>query len=192
MTRKQALYRALQVLEDKETINKINEILNEMPFTHWSEKTIFDAIEQFILDNGRIPISKDFKKRNNMPPHPVIKLRFKMKVSEFLNKYYPCDKIYHSPYSYKTKEEWKDFFISEYMKNKPNSEDTYNKTRKEKTPTWDTIAKMFGKNTWLTWIEFCGLSEYISDINKKKGRVDLLVIPTIDLLLELQALEYQN
>ena len=61
MTRKQALIQALQILEDKEAKNKIKEILDEMPFIHWSEKTIFDTIDQFIIDNKRIPNSRDFK-----------------------------------------------------------------------------------------------------------------------------------
>ena len=157
MTRKQALNLALQALDDGETKNKIQEILNEMPFTHWSEKTIFDTVDQFIIDHNRVPCAKDFKKQNRMPPHPVIKLRFKMTVTEFLKKYYPCDKIYYSPYSYKNKNEWKTFFISEFIQNKPTSEEEYNQTRKNQTPTWDTIARMFGIKKWNQWLSFCEL-----------------------------------
>jgi len=46
------------------------------------------------------------------------------------------------------------------MKNKPTSEEEYNKTRKPKTPTWDTIAKMFKISKWNNWLNFCKLDIY--------------------------------
>jgi len=82
MTRKQALHKALETLTDKEAIDRINEILKEMPFTRWNELTVFDAIDQFVIDNGINPTASDFTAKG-MPPHPVIKLRFGVTLGEF-------------------------------------------------------------------------------------------------------------
>ncbi|MCL2170173.1 MAG: hypothetical protein FWB74_09150 [Defluviitaleaceae bacterium] len=91
MTRKQALHKALEALTDETAKAKITEILDDMPFTGWSENTIFDTIDQFILDHGRTPTMTDFKKKG-LPPHTVIKLRFGITLREFLDKHYPSQK----------------------------------------------------------------------------------------------------
>ena len=74
MTRKQALQKAIAVLEDKTAIDKIQEILTDMPIMGWSDAVIFDTVDQFVAENGRMPVATDFKQKG-MPPHPVIKLR---------------------------------------------------------------------------------------------------------------------
>ena len=165
MTRKQALHKALEVIRDKETIDKISEILDELPFTGWSERTIFDTVDQFIIDNGRIPTATDFKKKG-LPSHPVIKLRFGMNLKEFLGKYYPSNSLCSSKiYSNRTREQWKELFIEEYHSNKPTTAEEYNSTRKAGTPSWATVAKMFDITKWLDWLMFCDIVPYI---NKKE------------------------
>jgi len=95
MTRKQALYSTLETITDENVRKKIIEVLNDLPFTSWSKSTIFDTIDQFIVDNGRTPTTTDFKKKG-LPPHPVIKLKFGINVREFLDKYYPVKRLCNS------------------------------------------------------------------------------------------------
>ena len=181
MTRKQALHIALKVLTDDEAVRKINEILEDMPFTGWSERTIFDTIDQFILDNGRTPTATDFKKKG-LPPHPVIKLRFGVTLKEFLLKYYPSPKLCNSRiYFYRTKEEWKTLFICDYIRIKPRSAEEYNNLRDEYLPSWATVAKMFGISKWLDWIKLCGLERHCTVISKPRGKVTLVVSSHTDL-----------
>lgn len=157
MTRKQALHKALERITDETVIAKMNEIIDDMPFTWWSERTIFDAIDQFILDNGRTPKTRDFVKKC-LPPHTVIKLRFGLTLKEFLNKYYPENKLCDSKiYSNKNREEWQAVFVEEYCKNKPTSGEEYNKNRAYGRPSWATVARLFNIVKWSEWLDFCAI-----------------------------------
>ena len=64
MTRKQALNKAIQALSKKkeysEVIQLLQDIHDELPLIHWSDKSIRDTVEQFIVDNGRRPSATDF------------------------------------------------------------------------------------------------------------------------------------
>jgi len=160
MTRKQALHKALEILTDETTKAKIAEILDDMPFTGWSERTIFDTIDQFIIDHGHTPTVTDFKKKG-LPPHPVIKLRFNMTLREFLDKHYPNQKLCSSKiYFTETKEHWQDLFLSDYHTNKPCSAEEHNAKRTSGTPSWQTIAKMFGVMKWVDWLNYCEIIPY--------------------------------
>lgn len=181
MTRKQALHKALDAITDEATKQKIHEILNDMPFTGWSERTIIDTIDQFIIDNGRVPNSTDFKHKG-LPPHPVIKLRFGINVKEFLIQYYPHGKKCTSKIYYqKTKEEWKTIFIADYMQNKPPSAEIHNMERTTGTPSWQTISIMFGINTWLDWITYCSLERYSRVYSKPRTKTSFTILSHNDL-----------
>ena len=170
MTRKQALHKALEVIMDEATKEKIAEILSDMPFTGWSEGTIFDTIDQFIIDHGRVPTTTDFKKKG-LPPHPVIKLRFGKTLREFLETHYPTPKLCNSKiYGSKSREEWQEIFISEYHKVKPGSAEEYNSRRSSGLPSWATIAKQFGITKWLDWLLFCEIVPYIRKNAPPRGR----------------------
>jgi hypothetical protein len=149
LTRKQALCKALEYIADEDTRQKIQEIMGDMPFTGWSERTIFDTIDQFILDNGRPPTTTDFKKKG-LPPHTVITLRFGINLKEFLDKFYPAQEF------------WKTDFIEQYHFIKPSSAEQYNKQRRGGTPSWPTVAGLFGITKWLEWLKFCEIAPKIS------------------------------
>lgn len=167
MTRKQALHKALEVLSDSEVINRINEIIDELPLTGWSEKTIFDTIDQFVIDHGRNPTATDFIPKG-MPPHPVIKLRFGMTLGEFLARHYPQPEK-------RSREEYKEMFISEYARIKPRGACDFNNTRAANIPTWGTFAKMFDMNKWFEWLKFCGLEGSSPTFNKRVRGVELTI-----------------
>ena len=176
MTRKQVLHRVLEIVTDEEIRVKIAEIIDELPLTGWSEKTIFDTINQFIVENGRAPSLTDFKSKG-LPPHPVIKLRFGMTLREFMNTYYPKSNLCSSKiYRYKTKEEWKQIFLNEYFEKKPLSANEYNRIREVGTPSWATVAKMFGVTGWLKWLEFCEIAPCTMCRKQEKGNEKLVAI----------------
>jgi hypothetical protein len=194
MTRKQALHKALEALEtlsaptpataapDPATANPdpidtqaaaeiLRGMIADLPLTGWTEKTIFDTIDQFIIDHGRIPTVTDFKKKG-LPPHPVIKLRFNMTLREFLDKHYPDQKLCSSKiYFPETKEHWRDLFLTDYYANKPCSAEEHNANRTSGTPSWQTIAKMFEIIKWLDWLSFCEITPYVKKREPVRGSV---------------------
>ena len=94
MTRKQALSAAIETLNaagQTEAAEILHKLSGELPFFSWSEDAIFDAVEQFILDHGRVPTTTDFKKRG-LPPHTVIKRRFGVTLQEWLDQNYLIEK----------------------------------------------------------------------------------------------------
>ncbi|MCL2218103.1 MAG: hypothetical protein FWB91_13950 [Defluviitaleaceae bacterium] len=178
MTRKQALHKAFEALTDEAAKKKIAEILADMPFTGWSESTIFDTINQFIIDHGRPPTTTDFKKKG-LPPHTVIKLRFNMTLREFLNKHYPDPKLCSSKiYFAKTKEHWQNIFLNDYRNNSPSSAAEHDANRTKNTPTWQTIAKMFGITKWTDWLNFCKAAPHA---NKKSHTRNKTTPPPIQI-----------
>lgn len=176
MTRKQALHKALEALTDNDAKGKLRELLDELPLVNWTEKSIFDTIDQFIQDHDRPPTVTDFKKKG-LPPHTVIKLRFGINLREFLDMYYPTEKLNNSKiYFIKPREHWQELFVTEYHKIKPASAEEYNSNRPEGSPSWQTIAKMFEIIKWLDWLKFCEISPYI---NKKQPIRGSVIAPPI-------------
>ena len=190
MTRKQALEAAMGAINDPIAQEKIKEILEDMPFTQWSERTIFDTVDQFILDNGRSPTVREFDKRG-MPPHPVIKNRFGITTREFLDKYYPTQRRCDSNLYYtKSKEEWLSFFMHSYNSLKPTSAEHYNKERPKGSPTWYVYAKLYGLSKWNELLEFAKLDRYKKGVKIiPKGKSIFNVISHNDLLIALAEFE---
>ena len=139
MTRKQALLKTIKILDtyknDKEIIivqQKLNEILLDLPLANWSKPAIFDAIDQWIYENKKIPTVRDMAYKG-LPSESVIRRRFGLTCKEFLDFYYPIKKLkcQSNKYYFKTKEEWKLIFKEEYEKIKPYTAKEFDKKRKE-------------------------------------------------------------
>ncbi len=159
MTRKQALHKAIEVLshsdEYVEEIQILTEISAELPLMHWSDSSIRDTIEQFILDNGRVPTTTDFNKKG-MPSHPVIKQKYKITLSEWLDKNYPTMKLNRE----ELKVKYTEIFISDYMKIKPKSQEQFNKNRSPDTRGWQTVAQYYGVKSWRNLLKTLNLPLY--------------------------------
>ena len=112
MTRKTALHKAIEQLKgikgNKEIIEKLQDLADELPITHWTDKSIRDRVEQFAEENGRNPTASDFRKKG-MPPHPVIKQKYKINLAEWLEENYPT---YH-PSADELKQRYIEEFINE-------------------------------------------------------------------------------
>ncbi len=177
MTRKQALHMALEALTDEAAKAKINEIINDMPLTNWTKEAIFDSVEQFILDNGRTPTATDFKKKG-LPPHTVIKHRFGVSLSEFLNMYYPREKpkVNSKVYGHKSAEEWLEVFKGEFERIQPRSAEEYDRKRMAGTPCWSVIAKYSKVNSWFLLLKKSNVRFTNSLINKRLAYEEVKVV----------------
>jgi hypothetical protein len=179
MTRKQALHKALEVMTDQEAVEKIHELLEALPLTGWSERTIFDTIDQFVLDHGKNPTATDFIPKG-MPPHTVIKLRFGMTLGEFLERYYPQPKV--------SRKKQREIFIAEYKRIIPESASDFNEHKATGVPTWITFSRMFGIGRWLEWLKFCGLERKGPTLKARARIVGVDVISYNDLLKKHEAI----
>lgn len=175
MTRKQALNKAIQELSKKkgftEIVGLLQDIHDELPLIHWSDKSIRDTVEQFIVDNGRVPTATDFKKKG-MPPHPVIKQKYKITLGEWLEQNYPIPK----PTFEELKEKYTKQFIDDYYRIKPRSQEQFNQNRTKGTVGWITVAKYYEATSWRKLIKELGLPLYFElakDRVKPKIKVNI-------------------
>ena len=159
MTSKQALARAIAMMMKKgscaEEVRLLQEISNELPRIHWSDSSIRETVEQFILDNGRTPTASDFKKAG-MPPHTVIQNKYKMTLSEWLEQNYP---VYRPSYE-ELKEEYTAAFIEDYFRIKPQSQYEFNKHKRPETRGWQTVATYHHTKSWRKLLKALNLPLY--------------------------------
>lgn len=143
MTRTQALEHAISVLKDdkdsREAVSMLYEIKNEIMIKRWTASSIRDAVEQFIIDNGRLPKASEFGK-NGIPTGTAVKNIYSKTVSEWLYENYPEKK---SPVRKYTED-----FIHDYFEIEPKSQYEFNKNRKSGTKAWQTVAKCYNLTSW--------------------------------------------
>ena len=159
MTRKQALARAIAIMAKRsnceEEVRLLQELSNELPLIHWSDSSIRDTVEQFILDNGRVPTASDFKKAG-MPPHTVIQNKYKMTLGEWLELNYPT----YKPTYDELKELYTAAFIEDYFRIKPQSQYEFNKNKCPDTRGWQTVAAYHHTKSWRKLLKVLGLPLY--------------------------------
>ena len=168
MTRKQAIYQAIQALSalegKEEAITLLQDIYDEMPLIHWSDKSIRDTVEQFIVDHGRTPTVSDFRKKG-MPPHSVIKNKYGITLAEWLGINYPQPEK-------STKEEMTDItndFIATYHRIVPKSAKDYDLRRPKGMKCWATIAQHNGCTNWTSLLEKLSLQSYSARDSHRSG-----------------------
>ena len=159
MTRKQAISKAIDVLvnqgESGETVQLLRDLYEELPLIHWTDKSIRDTVNQFILDNQRVPTVTDFKHKG-MPPHPVFKNKYGVSLHEWLEVNYPVPK----PTREELKQLYTSQFIEDYYKIKPRSQEEFNKKKGKETKGWQTVASYYGEKSWRNLIKRLGLPLY--------------------------------
>lgn len=147
MTRKEAINRVLmrlsEIPECEEEMRILAEIRDELPLVHWSDASIRDTVEQFVLDYGRPSTVTDFKKAG-MPPHPVFKQKYKMTLAEWLEGNYPTPKRNLD----ELKEKYTEDFVEDYYRTRPRSQEVFNKNRSCGTKGWQTLAGYYGVKSW--------------------------------------------
>ena len=177
MTRKQALELAVQALaENKEAVQVLHTMIDELPLNRWTEAAIRDSVEQFILDNGRPPMRTDFKKKC-LPPHSVIKRRFGVTLQEWLDQNYPTKK---TPLDELHAQATQDF-IREYLRIQPVSAEDYNARRTHPSRGWYAIAKYNHTRRWRILLEKLNLPIYNNrGVPMPKSQFDVHIISDTD------------
>ena len=180
MTRKTALHKAIEQLKgikgNKEIIEKLQDLADELPITHWTDKSIRDRVEQFAEENGRNPTASDFRKKG-MPPHPVIKQKYKITLSEWLNENYPT----HRPTYEELKEKYTKEFVEEYERIKPKTQDQFNKERTCGTKGWQTVASYYSVKSWKQLLNVLSLPPYSEEKGTKLNTtIKVCVYPHYD------------
>ena len=159
MTRKQAITLAIQALteagQNEEAIAVLRVLSEELPLVHWSDAAIRDAVDQFILDQARVPTATDFKKRG-LPPHTVIKNRYGATLQDWLQENYPVVK----PSQEEQRRALTKEFKKEYLRIRPKSADEYNDNRTPGSPCWYTVAVHNQTKRWRELLKKLNLPIY--------------------------------
>lgn len=163
MTRKQAVLRAIELLssdqENEEICAKLKEISEELPLAHWTEKSILDAVNQFINDNGKLPNAKDFLNVPYLPNRITLKNKLGLTMEEFYNKYYSdfCYNGSNSIYNYKEVDSMIELFKTQYIKhNRPYTRKEFDSLRDDNVPSVVTFCKILNVSTWKELLDYCG------------------------------------
>jgi len=160
MTRKEALQLAVDILSEKpsaqETVTKLNEILENLPITRWTDSVIRDTVNQYTLDHGKLPNTKRFHDPG-MPPPIAITRVYHMTVREFLEHFYPEILLNLSDKIERQKQQQITLFISEYQRIKPASREDYDRQRSPGTRCGQTIMVYNNLTSWSSLLQLLNL-----------------------------------
>lgn len=152
MTRREALLCAIEYIGDNnpELTDKLNEMLEDMPMTHWSAAACYDAIEDFCITHGRFPRMEDFKYNSKLPALPTIRNRFKMPALQWLSS------LEH--YTPARTNSALAAFIDEYNRIHPVSGPDYNIKKREDVSKWQAVARRYTPSgNWTDLLKLAGL-----------------------------------
>lgn len=152
MTRREALLCAIEYIgnNNPELTCKLNEMLEDMPMTHWSAAACYDAIEDFCITQGRFPRMEDFKYNSKLPALPTIRNRFKMPALQWLSS------LEH--YTPARTNSALAAFIDEYNRIHPVSGPDYNIKKREDVSKWQAVARRYTPSgNWTDLLKLAGL-----------------------------------
>lgn len=151
-----ALEQAIAILQKTNMHNNIvvhlNNILKQSIIksdNKWTSEKIIEVIDDWVATHHCNPSHKDFQYKG-LPKPITIENNFGMKLSEFLDLYYPYNKAKNklSKYRRDTVESLIEDFITQYNAIKPTGSKEYNTKRKINSPTWNTVASYCNVSTW--------------------------------------------
>lgn len=70
-------------------IPKVSELSKDKTRTAWDREKVIEAIDEFVLQNQRLPMSDEFRKKNNLPCLPIFIKQTGYKLNEFFKQRYP-------------------------------------------------------------------------------------------------------
>ena len=152
MTRREALLCAIEYIgsNNPELTCKLNEMLEDMPMTHWSAAACYDAIEDFCITQGRFPRMEDFKYNSKLPALPTIRNRFKMPALQWLSS------LEH--YTPARTNSALAAFIDEYNRIHPVSGPDYNIKKCKDVSRWEAVARRYTPSgNWTDLLKLTGL-----------------------------------
>ena len=171
MLRKQALQLAIELLSDRQDITALlQDILDEMPGIHWTDKKIRDTVDQFVLEKGKMPVPSDFC-QGGMPSKTVFQQKYNIPLSQWLEENYPRTK----PSREQIIAENTKRFIEEYNRIKPTSSNEFNEKRAPGILTWNSIAHGHKLTSWYALLKLLDLPLYLAPHVPKPSSLKLVV-----------------
>lgn len=183
MTRKQAISEAIAILSqsngNEQIIEKLQDILEEMPLVCWTKKSIIDAIENYAIEhNNNLPYEKELISANCLPSNTVIASLFGISsirkfYSKYLSQYNIKSQRNESPYKDYSVQDFINIFLENYLsiKNKLHVKTVgsriYDLYRNVGTPCSDTIMRNCKCNTYIELLQLCGLIKIASPLETK-------------------------
>ena len=140
---------------------KLQECVDALPFSEWTQACVFDACDQYMKDNQKTYLTTNDFKMKKLPSHSTIKNRFGITAKEFRDKYYPIPKEYKGALkSEETNESKINRFIERYNIMKPSGAGEYTKLKSSYDVGWVVCAKIVGAKNWTELINTLRLKRY--------------------------------
>ena len=94
ISRKAAILKAISILSREKgresEVEKLKQIALNKPVVQWEDWVIRDCIDNFIIENGRLPVATDFSNvENKLPPHSNFKYKYGKTLRVWMNENYP-------------------------------------------------------------------------------------------------------
>lgn len=174
MTRRQAVEAAIKQLsvcgQNQEIIEKLQDMLGELPLSAWTKKSIIDAIEDYAIGHDHVlPGSKELTAGNHLPSNTVIYHKFGISsIDKFYQEYFPqFTRQYKasSPYRGCGVDYFSGVFMENYQrirkKTKVKYVDTkiYNRYKEANSPHLCTIIKKCGCKSYEELLILCGFKQ---------------------------------
>ena len=180
MTRKQAVLEAIRILSNndnnREVVNKLEEMLLEVPLSSWTKKSILDSIETFAIEhNNTLPTVEQLTKENGLPSNTVINAKFHISSIKIFYKKYFCGFNQKDNNSSQYRNEEPNYFINTFKSNysairkllnlRHVDYNTYNKYKEKNTPHLSTIIKNCNCKNYYELLVLCGYKKEILPIS---------------------------
>ena len=179
MTRRQAINQVIAVLIEvggqEEIIEQLRSIYSELPVRKWSEASVRDTFEQFILDHGRAPYMSELR-QNKMPNHTVIQHHMGMTYAQLREQYAPGVVVFVGR-GLSTPEDELAKFKEEFLRVEPTSCGEYNKKKRPEALTWQRLLRFVSTPTWYGLLDHLGLTPFPP---KHEGKNEPRMVFTID------------
>ncbi len=129
-------------------------------YIHWDKQSIIEALMAYKEEHGVAPTVTNLAERG-MPKNLTIQTHFNMKASLLLKRLFPEQRARRkqNPWGLENREEWLACFREQFDKHKANGMTSrkYDVLRDPSTPSWGTIARYCGIDTWTELLTAAGV-----------------------------------
>ena len=151
MTRKQALFRAIDALSgdpaNEEAVRTLKGMVEDLPLTRWTDAAVRDAVWQYIEDHRRPPRPSDFRTKS-LPPIPAFQRLYKMTVGAWLAQNGLLAEPERAKEQARERAAQTALFIREYHRIQPQSRAAYDRQRSPAAKSAQTIMRYNRAATW--------------------------------------------
>lgn len=125
------------------------------PSSYWTDEVIRQAIDNFILEQGRIPNTKDLG-RSGLPAQRIFPIRYGMSAGEWLKAVYGPS----APSWEDRKKIYTKIFIDEYRRLQASSGEDYDERRGPGVIRWRALLRYYPVKNWCDLLDILELPKY--------------------------------